>query len=124
MIWKKLDIDDEDKGQISIFQKIHEKYKPENFIPEEGIIQIYKPTEVIIPYIDSKKRFEKRILKKNKGRRPKNSICIAKPHERIHSRLNSDNIKRKIKTHFHCFIISLLNLTIKKEYQGIYMELQ
>jgi hypothetical protein len=33
--------------------------------------------------------------------------------------LNSDNIKRKIKTHFHCFIISFLNLTIKKEYNGI-----
>ena len=115
MIWKRLD-DGEDN--ITIFQKIHENYKPRNYIKENLISQIYKPTEVIIPYIDSKKLSNKK-TKRKKGRKLKNEISIIRPHERIHSRLNSDNIKRKIKTHYHNFIISLLNLTIKKEFNGI-----
>ena len=115
MIWKRLD-DGEDN--ITIFQKIHENYKPQNNIKENLISQIYKPTEVIIPYIDSKKLSNKK-TKRKKGRKLKNEISIIRPHERIHSRLNSDNIKRKIKTHYHNFIISLLNLTIKKEFNGI-----
>ena len=115
MIWKRLD---EGEDNITIFQKIHENYKPRNYIKENLISQIYKPTEVIIPYIDSKKLSNKK-TKRKKGRKLKNEISIIRPHERIHSRLNSDNIKRKIKTHYHNFIISLLNLTIKKEFNGI-----
>jgi hypothetical protein len=115
MIWKRLD-DGEDN--ITIFQKIHENYKPQNYIKENLISQIYKPTEVIIPYIDSK-NFANKKTKRKKGRKLKNEISIIRPHERIHSRLNSDNIKRKIKTHYHNFIISLLNLTIKKEFNGV-----
>jgi hypothetical protein len=115
MIWKRLE---EGEDNITIFQKIHENYKPQNNIKENLISQIYKPTEVIIPYIDSKKYSNKK-TKRKKGRKLKNEISIIRPHERIHSRLNSDNIKRKIKTHYHNFIISLLNLTIKKEFNGI-----
>ena len=115
MIWKRLD---QGEDNITIFQKIHENYKPRNYIKENLISQIYKPTEVIIPYIDSKKLSNKK-TKRKKGRKLKNEISIIRPHERIHSRLNSDNIKRKIKTHYHNFIISLLNLTIKKEFNGI-----
>lgn len=36
----------------------------------------------------------------------------------IHSKYNQDNIKRKIKTHFHNFIIAFLNREIKKEWGG------
>lgn len=36
----------------------------------------------------------------------------------IHSKYNQDNIKRKIKTHFHNFIIAFLNSEIKKEWGG------
>lgn len=115
MIWKRLD---EGEDNITIFQKIHENYKPQNYIKENLISQIYKPTEVIIPYIDSK-NFANKKTKRKKGRKLKNEISIIRPHERIHSRLNSDNIKRKIKTHYHNFIISLLNLTIKKEFNGV-----
>ena len=116
MIWKKFERKEE---QTTIFQKIHENYIPGEFMKEEGILKFYEPTEVIIPFNDSKKISEKKKSKRSKGRRPKNFISIITPCERIHSRLNADNIKRKIKTHFHCFIISLLNLTIKKEYDGV-----
>ena len=111
MLWKKLD---EKIGNRLIFEKNDVNSNQDNYIKEKGIIQIKKLIQVIIPSSVSKKIFHK-----NKGRRPKNRISIIRPHERIHSRLNNDNIKRKIKTHFHCFIISLLNLTIKKEYSQI-----
>ena len=114
MIWKSLDNGEEN---LSLFEKIYEKFKPTELTEKIEISKIYKPNEVIIPYKNSKQFLNQKI--KKKGRKLKNEIAIIKPHERIHSRLNSDNIKRKIKTHFHCFIISFLNLTIKKEYDGV-----
>ena len=100
----------------SIFEKIYENIK-QNKLP---ILQVFNLTEnqngelnnlykQIIPI----KKFERK-----KGRKLKNEIVQIRSHERIHSRLNSDNIKRKIKTHFHCFIISYLNLKIKEEWGG------
>ena len=118
MIWKSLD---NGEDNVSIFEKIYEKYNPIKFTEKKKIeiSKIYKPNEVIIPYFDSKKISNQKKTTKKRGRKLKNEICIIRPRERIHSRLNSDNIKRKIKTHFHCFIISFLNLTIKKEYDGV-----
>ena len=118
MIWKYLD---NGEDNVSIFEKIYEKYNPIEFTEKKKIeiSKIYKPNEVIIPYFDSKKISNQKKTTKKRGRKLKNEICIIRPRERIHSRLNSDNIKRKIKTHFHCFIISFLNLTIKKEYDGV-----
>lgn len=118
MIWKSLD---NGEDNVSIFEKIYEKYNPIEFTEKKKIeiSKIYKPNEVIIPYFDSKKISNQKKTTKKRGRKLKNEICIIRPRERIHSRLNSDNIKRKIKTHFHCFIISFLNLTIKKEYDGV-----
>ena len=118
MIWKSLD---NGEDNVSIFEKIYEKYNPIEFTEKKKIeiSKIYKPNEVIIPYCDSKKISNQKKTTKKRGRKLKNEICIIRPSERIHSRLNSDNIKRKIKTHFHCFIISFLNLTIKKEYDGV-----
>ncbi len=100
----------------TIFEKIYENIK-QNKLP---ILQVFNLTEnqngelnnlykQIIPI----KKFER-----IKGRKLKNEIVQIRSHERIHSRLNSDNIKRKIKTHFHCFIISYLNLKIKEEWGG------
>ena len=97
MLWKKLD---EKIGNRLIFEKNDVNSNQDNYIKEKGIIQIKKLTQVIIP-----SRGLKKIFHKNKGRIPKNRISIIRPHERIHTRLNNDNIKRKIKTHFHCFII-------------------
>ena len=118
MIWKSLD---NGEDNVSIFEKIYEKYNPIEFTEKKKIeiSKIYKPNEVIIPYFDSKKISNQKKTTKKRGRKLKNENCIIRPRERIHSRLNSDNIKRKIKTHFHCFIISFLNLTIKKEYDGV-----
>ena len=118
MIWKSLDNGEEN---LSLFEKIYEKYNPIEFTEKKKIeiSKIYKPNEVIIPYFDSKKISNQKKTTKKRGRKLKNENCIIRPRERIHSRLNSDNIKRKIKTHFHCFIISFLNLTIKKEYDGV-----
>ena len=101
----------------TIFEKIYENIK-QNKLP---ILQVFNLSDnqnselnnfykQIIPI----KKFERK-----KGRKLKNEIVQIRSHERIHSRLNSDNIKRKIKTHFHCFIISYLNLIIKEEWGGI-----
>ena len=39
--------------------------------------------------------------------------------DNIHSKFNQDNIKRKIKTHFHNFIIAYLNKEIKSHCNGL-----
>lgn len=109
-IWKTLSTDEEDNN--STIKNIDEF---ENDNKEQVNNQIYKPT-IIIPYLDSNKKSNMKISLKKKGRKLKNELIIIKPNERIHSRLNCDNIKRKIKTHFHSFIINILNTTIKKEY--------
>jgi len=49
------------------------------------------------------------ILNHKKGREKK------KPSKKIHSRYNCDNIKSKIKTHFHSFIIGFLNKIAKEQ---------
>ena len=105
------------REEKSIFEKIYENMKQKKL----PILQVINLTEnqnenfnnLYNPIIPLKK------IGRKKGRKLKNEIVQIKAHERIHSRLNSDNIKRKIKTHFHCFIISYLNLIIKEEWGGI-----
>lgn len=62
-------------------------------------------------------------IPRRKGRIKKLSQPEVRPHyfyqDTIHSKYNQDNIKRKIKTHFHNFIIAYLNKEIRKEWGGI-----
>ena len=57
-------------------------------------------------------------LHRKRGRIKKdepNSEKLTKFVGPIHTKYNQDNIKRKIKTHFHAFIIAYLNVEIKKD---------
>ena len=74
-------------------------------------------SEVERPILKNSKFHQKnKLLKKKRGRKKKlsdsdnNSILIAK-----HDRNSDDNLKRKVKTHFHNYIIALLNSKLKLE---------
>ena len=116
-IWKKLDND----VPKTIFEKIYENLKQKQL----PILQVFNNEEIETKndMININNLYNKLIpikqIGRKKGRKLKDEIIQIKGNQRIHSRLNSDNIKRKIKTHFHCFIISYLNLVIKKEWNGI-----
>ena len=97
----------------TIFEEIYENYKTNATDFKELEIKNNKKKTFLKVMKPLKKKFERK-----KGRKLKDDATELDSDERIHSRLNSDNIKRKIKTHFHCFIISFLNLMIKKEWEG------
>ena len=97
----------------TIFEEIYENYKTNITDFKELEIKNNKKKTFLKVMKPLKKKFERK-----KGRKLKDDATELDSDERIHSRLNSDNIKRKIKTHFHCFIISFLNLMIKKEWEG------
>ena len=64
--------------------------------------------------------YEKRGRKKKSKNESKNSKIILKEHKinNLHSKENDDNIRRKIKCHFHNFIISYFNNLIKEKKKG------
>ena len=70
MIWKSLD---NGEDNVSIFEKIYEKYNPIEFTEKKKIeiSKIYKPNEVIIPYFDSKKISNQKKNNKKKGKKIK-----------------------------------------------------
>ena len=102
-----------EKKKKTIFEEIYENYKTNATDFKELEIKNNKKKTFLKVMKPLKKKFERK-----KGRKLKDDATELDSDERIHSRLNSDNIKRKIKTHFHCFIISFLNLMIKKEWEG------
>jgi len=63
---------------------------------------------------NNKSHLKTKLLKKKRGRKKlndsNNSILISK-----HDRNSDDNLKRKVKTHFHNYIIALLNSKLKLE---------
>lgn len=63
---------------------------------------------------NNKSHLKTKLLKKKRGRKKlndsDNSILISK-----HDRNSDDNLKRKVKTHFHNYIITLLNSKLKLE---------
>jgi hypothetical protein len=64
MIWKSLDNGEEN---LSLFEKIYEKFKPTELTEKIEISKIYKPNEVIIPYIDSKQFLNQKIKKREEN---------------------------------------------------------
>ena len=58
---------------------------------------------------------EKSDIKKKRGRKPQNKEISKKS---LRQRENNDNIRRKIKCHFHNFIINYFNYLIKKNKKG------
>ena len=60
-------------------------------------------------------------ISKKRGRINKNSV-INNITGRIHNKYCNDNVRRKIKTLYHKYIIQLLNDLIKKKYKNIRMK--
>ena len=79
----------------------------------------------VIALENGNETFEKnngeKILFMNKKRGRKNQKSNEPEHEKTHSKFTDDNLKRKIKTHFHNYIIALLNskLNFPKDEQKI-----
>ena len=79
----------------------------------------------VIALENGNETFEKnngeKILFMNKKRGRKNQKSNGREHEKTHSKFTDDNLKRKIKTHFHNYIIALLNskLNFPKDEQKI-----
>ena len=100
-IWNKIENNFQIKRTTKKFYrkrvKIKQVGKENNYLPK-------KPQKIEpIPISYSKKLF----INKKRGRKlKKNNEEIS---EGTHSRFSDDNLKRKIKTHFHNYIIALLN---------------
>jgi len=62
---------------------------------------------------ESIERKNLRFINKKKGRRSKDTIDNSNENG-IHDKNSDDNIKRKVKTHYHNFIITFLNMKSKK----------
>ena len=75
---------------------------------------------------ESKECMESELISKKRGRKIKNSYNDNDCSEEkkindeinIHDKFSNDNMKRKIKTFYHNYIINLLNNIIKKKYQN------
>lgn len=64
---------------------------------------------------DNENKPDMEVKQPKKGRYKKNEVVF--PKLAFHSKLYQDNIKRKIKTHFHNFLITFINNEIKKEWK-------
>ena len=100
------------QNQNNIWKNIENKNKRirTKFIKKKKI----KKKEVERPVLKNKSHLKNKLLKKKRGRKKLNdsddNILIVK-----HDRNSDDNLKRKVKTHFHNYIIALLNSKLKLE---------
>ena len=103
------------QNQNNIWKNIENKNKRirTKFIKKKKI----EIREVERPVLKNKSHLKNKLLKKKRGRKKLNdyndyddSILIVK-----HDRNSDDNLKRKVKTHFHNYIIALLNSKLKLE---------
>ena len=103
------------QNQNNIWKNIENKNKRirTKFIKKKKI----EIKEVESPVLKNKSHLKNQLLKKKRGRKKLNdyndyddSILIVK-----HDRNSDDNLKRKVKTHFHNYIIALLNSKLKLE---------
>ena len=103
------------QNQNNIWKNIENKNKRirTKFIKKKKI----EIREVERPVLKNKSHLKNQLLKKKRGRKKLNdyndyddSILIVK-----HDRNSDDNLKRKVKTHFHNYIIALLNSKLKLE---------
>ena len=99
-IWNKINVNQTDK-KIKKFYKKSIKIKQvekENILTQENNINnnynTFKPKEIFI--------------NKKRGRKSKNINEVIRGSG-THDRFSDDNLKRKVKTHFHNYIIAILN---------------
>ena len=96
----------------SIWQKISPHPNPSSpiiFSTKFSKIKICFP----IPENSDEKKFTSE--SKNKRRRGRRRLKSSSEYElALHTKDNDDNIKRKVKTHFHNFIVAYLNMLIRR----------
>lgn len=87
-----------------------QKIEKENFLKEKNI----ENGQSIL--LDEQKNISSLELKNKKRGRKKDGAKIKIEKTGIHDKFSDDNIKRKVKTHFHNFIIAFLNLILDKTF--------
>ena len=95
------------KNLIWEIQK-YKKIEKENFFQEKNI----ENGKTIL--LDEHKKISFLELKNKKRGRKKDGAKIKIEKTGIYDKFSYDNIKRKVKTHFHNFIIAFLNLILDK----------
>ena len=105
-IWNKIEVIPQLRPKIKKLYRRSVKIKQ---IDKESNILAKEPKKQITPTLNTKNLFKS----KKRGRKLKTNDINA---EGTHSRLSDDNLKRKIKTHFHNYIIALLNNKLKAEF--------
>lgn len=105
-IWNKIEVIPQLRPKIKKLYRRSVKIKQ---IDKESNILAKESKKQIIPALNTKNLFKS----KKRGRKLKTNDINA---EGTHSRLSDDNLKRKIKTHFHNYIIALLNNKLKAEF--------
>ena len=68
--------------------------------------------EIIREKEEDSKNMENKLINKKRGRKNKKEDNMNKKGN-IHDKFSDDNLKRKVKTHFHIFVIAFLNMKIK-----------
>ena len=63
--------------------------------------------------VEDSKKMENKFTSKKRGRKNAKGINANKKGI-IHDKFSDDNLKRKVKTHFHIFVVAFLNMKIKK----------
>lgn len=91
-------------NQNNIWNKIELEFPKKNFIKKKFVKKIIK-----IKQID-KLNNNPMFIKKKRGRKLK--LSNEPRRYGIHDKFSNDNLKRKVKTHFHNYIIAILNCKI------------
>ena len=133
---QKIESDYIDTPNINIFEPnffFGQKEKEEN-LPEPYFIMTGRSTQEDDEKCEKKCEIENEneiennnilIINSSKGRKKKsenepneNEIILKNKINNSHSKENDDNIRRKIKCHFHNFIIDFFNILIKEKKKG------
>lgn len=100
-------------SEITISDKKEDKEKSKNIkllnFKQPEIINIDELKKEILGNIEKKNQT---FIRKKRGRKNKKKIDQNKK-ENVHDKFSDDNLKRKIKTHFHIFIVAYLNMKSK-----------
>ena len=98
---------------------IWHQISPPNFSPSQVIFsKKFSKIKICIPNLNNKTAENQKIQnldEKAKRKRGRRKLKSGEDNEiALHTKDNDDNIKRKVKTHFHNFIVAYLNMIIRQ----------
>ena len=98
---------------------IWHQISPPNFSPSQIIFsKKFSKIKICIPNLNNKTAENQKIQnldEKAKRKRGRRKLKSGEDNEiALHTKDNDDNIKRKVKTHFHNFIVAYLNMIIRQ----------